>query len=143
MVSNIPKSPYNMLQEIYHPDVWKTLICCMFLNQTTRKQVDKIRDEFFERYPTPLKASQANQESMALLLKILGFQNRRSQNIITMSRQFLDGNWQKPSDLKGIGQYAEYSYEIFINHNLNVVPDDHILNKYMVWRLDYEKNKNV
>jgi endonuclease III len=115
----------------------------MFLNQTTRKQVDKIRDEFFETYPTALKASTADPEKMSLLLQPLGFKTRRTQNIIKMSRAFMDGNWKKPSDLPGIGKYAEDSYNIFMNHDLTVLPQDKILNKYMDWRLEYEKNKQI
>lgn len=136
------KSPYNLLQEIYEPDGWKVLICCMFLNLTTRKQVDKIRDEFFETYPTPQAAIKANPDSMAALLKPLGFQNRRTKNIMKMSQDFLDKNWNSPSDLIGIGKYAQDSYEIFINNNLNVQVEDKILNKYMVWRLEYERNRS-
>ena len=44
-----------LLQEIYQPDGWKMLTCCMLLNLTNRKQVDGIRDELFKRYPTPKK----------------------------------------------------------------------------------------
>jgi endonuclease III len=142
-MKTIPKSPYNLLQEIYWPDSWKILVCCMFLNQTTRKQVDKIRDEFFETYPTALKASTADPEKMSFLLQPLGFKTRRTQNIIKMSRAFMDGNWKKPSDLPGIGKYAEDSYNIFMNHDLTVLPQDKILNKYMDWRLEYEKNKQI
>ena len=31
-----------MIQEIYQSDPWKMLIGCIFLNQTTRDQVDKV-----------------------------------------------------------------------------------------------------
>ena len=113
----------------------------MFLNQTTRKQVDKIREEFFETYPNAQKAAMADHEKMSLLLQPLGFKNRRTQNIIKMSRAYLEGKWQKPSDLPGIGKYAEDSYNIFMNHDLTVQPQDKILNKYMDWRLEFEKTR--
>lgn len=115
----------------------------MFLNQTNRKQVDKIRDEFFEKYPSALKTATSDPSIMSILLKPLGFQNRRTQNIIKMSRTFLEGNWKKPSDLPGVGKYGEDSYNIFMNHDLTVQPQDKILNKYMEWRLEFEKNKNL
>ena len=41
----------TLIQDIYKNDPWKMLICCIFLNQTTREQVDKIVDNFFEKYP--------------------------------------------------------------------------------------------
>ena len=50
-------------------------------------------------------------------------------------------NWKKPSDLPGIGKYAEDSFNIFMNHDLSVQPQDKILNKYMIWRLEHEQNK--
>ena len=138
---SIPKSPYNLLQELYYPDSWKIMVCCMFLNQTNRKQVDKIRDIFFEKYPSALKTSTADSSIMSIMLQPLGFQNRRTNNIIKMSRAFLEGSWKKPSDLPGVGKYAEDSYKIFMNHDLTVEPNDKILNKYMEWRLEFEKNK--
>lgn len=137
----IPKSPYNLLQEIYYPDPWKIMVCCMFLNQTTRKQVDKIRDEFFEMCPTPQKAISADREVMSTLLKPLGFQNRRTNNIKKMSQEFLDKQWNHVSELQGIGQYAQDSYNIFILGDLTVQPNDKILNKYMEWRLEHEKRE--
>ena len=56
-----------LLQEIYQPDGWKMLTCCMLLNLTNRRQVDVIRDELFKRYPTPKKMMKANQSELAEL----------------------------------------------------------------------------
>lgn len=137
----LPESPFNLLQEIYQKDPWRILVCCMFLNQTTRKQVDTVRDEFFEKYPTAYFAAKAIPEEMSQIIKTLGFYNRRANSIIKMSRDYIDAKWLKPSDIHGIGQYAEDSYNIFVNHDLSVIPNDKILNKYMEWRLEYEKNK--
>ena len=49
-----------LLQEIYQPDGWKMLTCCMLLNLTNRRQVDVIRDELFKRYPTPFEPQKSN-----------------------------------------------------------------------------------
>lgn len=128
------RSPYNLLQEIYHPDEWKIFVCCMFLNQTTRAQVDRIRHEFFRRWPHARLASHADQDEMARLITPLGLSNRRSAAIIRMSKEFLSTDWNKPSDLHGLGKYADDSYEIFIKRNLTIRnPADKFLQKYMDW----------
>jgi endonuclease III len=139
----IEKSPFNLLQEIYYPDAWKILVVCMFLNQTGRKQVDMVRDEFFEKYPNASKCVMADYDEMVRILTPMGFQNKRSSAIIRMSREYMNMKWEKASDLYGIGKYANDSYEIFINHNLDVEPDDHILNKYLPWRKSQEFRKNI
>ena len=54
-----------LLQEIYQPDGWKMLTCCMLLNLTNRRQVDGIRDELFDRYPTPQDMMKADQSELA------------------------------------------------------------------------------
>jgi len=98
------RSPYNLLQEIYHPNEWKMFVCCMCLNQTTRLQVDKVRHEFFKRWPTPKKAIKADPTEMAELIKQLGLSNRRSAAIIRMSREFIEKDWKDPKELHGLGQ---------------------------------------
>lgn len=127
------KSPYNLLQEIYYPDAWKIFVCCIFLNQTTRAQVDAIRREFFRRWPTPYKAAHADVAEMSHLIKSLGLSNKRSRTIVRMSHEFLKG-WKSPKDLYGLGQYANDSYEIFMRKNYNIKhPADKFLNKYIEW----------
>lgn len=129
-------SPFNLLQEIYWPDSWKILVCCILLNQTTRKQVDKIRDEFFNKWPTPQSLLNGDQTDILKVIQSLGFKNRRLNNLLKMSDQYLNGTWKEASDLYGIGKYGNDSYQIFIKNNLNVEPSDHALNKYMIWRLN-------
>ena len=73
-----------LLQEIYQPDGWKMLTCCMLLNLTNRKQVDTIRDELFSKYPTPKDMMNANQSELAELLKPLGLYNRRAKSLKKM-----------------------------------------------------------
>ena len=37
-----------ILQEVYQSDGWKMLVCCIMLNLTNRKQVDRVRHELFK-----------------------------------------------------------------------------------------------
>jgi len=119
-----------LLQEIYQPDGWKMLTCCMLLNLTNRKQVDTIRDELFSKYPTPKKMMDANQSELAELLKPLGLYNRRAKSLKKMSEGYVKG-FKSVDELYGIGQYAKDSWEIFQNNNRNVNPTDKVLLAYL------------
>ena len=119
-----------LLQEIYQPDGWKMLTCCMLLNLTNRRQVDVIRDELFKRYPTPKKMMNANQSELAELLKPLGLYNRRAKSLKKMSKGYVKG-FKSVDELYGIGQYAKDSWEIFQNNNFNVKPTDKVLQEYL------------
>jgi len=119
-----------LLQEIYQPDGWKMLTCCMLLNLTNRKQVDTIRDELFKRYPTPKDMMNANQSELAKLLKPLGLYNRRAKSLKRMSEGYVKG-FKSVDELYGIGQYAMDSWEIFQNNNRNVNPTDKVLLAYL------------
>lgn len=129
----ILKSPLNLLQEIYNEHPWRVLICCIMLNCTSRKQVDRVRDRFFELYPDPESAISADPEEMAEVIAHLGFKNRRTRTIQRFSRDWLESKWTEPKELYGIGKYAQDSWEIFQKGNLNVDPDDGVLNKYLAW----------
>ena len=119
-----------LLQEIYQPDGWKMLVCCMLLNLTNRKQVDTIRDELFERYPTPKDMMKANQSELAELFKPLGLYNRRAKSLKKMSEGYVEG-FKSVDELYGIGQYAKDSWEIFQNNNRKVNPTDKVLQEYL------------
>lgn len=119
-----------LLQEIYQPDGWKMLTCCMLLNLTNRKQVDTIRDELFSKYPTPKDMMNANQSELAELLKPLGLYNRRAKSLKKMSEGYVKG-FKSVDELYGIGQYAKDSWEIFQNNNKNVNPTDKVLLAYL------------
>ena len=119
-----------LLQEIYQPDGWKMLTCCMLLNLTNRRQVDVIRDELFKRYPTPKDMMNANQSELAKLLKPLGLYNRRAKSLKRMSEGYVKG-FKSVDELYGIGQYAKDSWEIFQNNNMNVKQTDKVLQEYL------------
>ena len=119
-----------LLQEIYQSDGWKMLTCCMLLNLTNRKQVDTIRDELFNRYPTAQDMMNANEVDLANLLKPLGLYNKRAVSLRKMSEGYIRG-FESVDELYGIGQYAKDSWEIFQNNNLNIHPTDKVLQEYL------------
>ena len=119
-----------LLQEIYQSDGWKMLTCCMLLNLTNRRQVDVIRDELFNRYPTPKDMMNADESELAELLKPLGLYNRRAKSLKKMSEGYVKG-FKSVDELYGIGQYAKDSWEIFQNNNRKVKPMDKVLQEYL------------
>ena len=134
------ESPYLLLPEIYNEHPWRVLVCCIMLNCTSRKQVDRVRDEFFKKYPTPTDVSLADSEEMAELLAPLGFRNRRTHTIKRFSRDWTTLEWKEPKELYGIGKYAQDSWEIFMKGNLKVEPTDGVLEKYLTWARTQPEN---
>ncbi len=119
-----------MLQEIYLSDPWKMLVCCMLLNLTNRKQVDTIRKQLFDKYKTPQDMMNAKHEELADILKPLGLYNRRANSLRKMSEGYING-FNSVDELYGIGQYAKDSWDIFQNSNLNIKPEDKVLQEYL------------
>jgi endonuclease III len=129
----IPESPYNLLQEIYIEDPWKILVCCIFLNQTKRAQVDTIREEFFSRWSSALSLCESDPEKVRSLIRSLGFYNRRTLILIKFSKAWMQ-DWKSPKELPGIGKYAMDSWKIFVEGQIVEDPTDHVLNDYVLWR---------
>jgi len=127
-------SPYELLQEIYHHDPWKSMVCCILLNRTKRLQVDRVRKELFNTFQDALDMANASPEVLAEILQPLGFQNKRAQTLIKFSEDWVSKDWEHPSDLYGIGQYASDSYDIFYNNKLDINPKDGVLVKYLDWK---------
>ena len=126
-------SPYSLLQEIYNEHPWRMLVCCIMLNCTSRKQVDRVREEFFSKYPDAVDAELADPIEMAELIALLGFKNKRTNTIKRFSNDWMTLEWSEPSELYGIGKYGQDSWEIFQKGNLAVRPNDGVLNTYLDW----------
>ena len=120
-----------MTQEIYQRDPWKMMVCCIFLNQTNRKQLDKVRLKFFRKYPTAQEVLDADSTEIVEIIAPLGFKNRRAATLIRFSDEWLNKRWNEPIELHGIGKYGQDSWEIFKKGNLNVEPTDGVLKKYL------------
>lgn len=120
-----------MLQEIYRQEPWKMLIGCILLNQTTRKQVDRVREELFSLWPDPLEMSQAEPEAVSEVIRPLGFYNKRAKTLIKFSQEWTEKDWTEPIELHGIGKYAQDSWEIFQKNNFDVQPTDKELIGYL------------
>lgn len=127
------RSPYNLLQEIYWPDTWKILVCCMLVNRTTRIQVDKVRFELFKRWPTANKMMDAEWTEVERVIRPLGFGTRRAKSLIRMSTEFVTTEWTDPRELWGIGVYAGDAYRMFVLRKKVSNPSDKFLKVYDLW----------
>ncbi|XP_044954515.1 titin isoform X2 [Hordeum vulgare subsp. vulgare] len=126
-----PRSPHNLLQEKYASDPWKVILICVFLNLTQGIQVKRMLEGFFERYPDPLSAINADPDKMAEYLAPLGLNNVRTRNIKKLSKQYVGNEWTHVTQLCGVGKYAADAYAIFCaGRAREVVPDDHKLVDY-------------
>jgi endonuclease III len=139
----LPTSPLNTRQEQYRDDPWKMLMVCQMLNQTSHKQVDQVRHQFFERWPSADVLSKADPAEISEMIKILGFYNKRAKMWIEFSRQWMEltSGFENPADLpvekiaklKGIGQYAVDAWNIFQRFQYNFVPTDKVLKPFCEW----------
>tara|TARA_Y100000592_G_C5417248_1_gene291296 strand:+ start:92 stop:526 length:435 start_codon:yes stop_codon:yes gene_type:complete len=136
-----PKSPVGMLQEDLWPDEWKILVACLLHNQTSRKQVDKVYQELFTRYPDATSMMNSDVHELQDLIKPLGMWKRRTETLQRFSREYLTKKWSTPKDLYGCGKYADDVWRVFIRGDWKlVVPNDRALNKYHDFLKQRSKN---
>ena len=128
-----PKSPIGMLQEDLWPNEWKILVACLLHNQTSRKQVNKVYEELFSRWPTPNTLRSADVQELQNLMKPLGMWRKRSATLQRFSDEYLEKDWTTPKDLYGCGKYAEDVWNVFCTGRWkSVVPTDHALNLSLI-----------
>ena len=136
-----PKSPHGLIQEDLWSDEWQLLVSCLLLNLTTRKQVDSIIDEFFNRWPVPASLLDADVQELQELIKPLGMWRKRSKTLKRFTEEYLTGEWQTPRDIYGCGKYADDAWRIFCRGDWEEVePNDHALNNYHNWLRNNEQS---
>jgi hypothetical protein len=114
------------------------LMVCFMLNQTSHKQVDKVRHEFFSRYPNAQAFLDAEDSEVIELIKPLGFYNRRVKAWKEFCRQWIALSTDAPSlaqliEMKGVGKYALDSWKVFQLYEYDTDVQDHVLNWYVDW----------
>jgi len=127
-----PRSPYNLIQEHLWEDPWKIFVACIFCNLTRRVDAEPYIWKFFDEYPTPEIAANADPIEIQKMISPLGLSERRSRSLVKMSNDYINKDWKRSPDvLYGIGKYASDAYMIFCSGNWkNVQPKDHALNDY-------------
>ena len=128
-------SPYGLIEELFCDDVWKLLVCCLLLVQTTRKQLDPVLARFFCKFPGPRELLKARCGDIESLILPLGLQKKRSKTLLQFSKEFVEKEWISPRELHGIGDYGEAAYDIFYRGKVALPVQDHALNWYVEWKL--------
>lgn len=126
-------SPLKLLQEIYHPNEWKIMICCICLNLTQGVQVHQVIKQLFKKYPNAKAMANARPTELKRIIKSLGLYNKRTDTLMKFSQEWLWKEWEQPRELHGIGQYAQDSFSIFAE-GLHIQPQDKELKKYVKWK---------
>ncbi len=104
------------------------------LNQTSRKQLEQVLPEFFRRWPTPEAFVGEDIDVVREAIAPLGFKNRRSVLLFTMSQRFMKDDWSHAKELPGIGTYGARAWEIFCCGILgSEPPSDGALTRYHAW----------
>ena len=151
-------SPFGLLEELFANDPWKMLLSTIFLNRTTRRQVDSVLYQFLERWPTAQNAADADVGDVLGVVTPLGIKYRRSAGIIRFSKEYVglmkskhsphftvggtDNGWDAAFALEdadvlnlyGCGRYALSAYRIFILGDFNCSVHDHALHYYVDYK---------
>jgi endonuclease III len=118
------------------------LVGCVFLNLTTRQQVDKVWQKFFGIYPYPLalvNSGALELEQSRRLLEPLGLVNKRMVTLRRLSADYIaesrlagdDPHYINLTDIYGCGQYAKDSWQIFVLKDFTISPEDHALREWL------------
>lgn len=136
MRENPPRSPYDLIQEQIYDDPWRIFVACIFCNLTQRRKSEPIMWKFWEMFPSPHHAANANFDDVYNLVKDLGLGVRRAQTLIKMSCDYVTKDWrQDPKTLHGVGNYAFDAYRIFCLSEWSSIPEpkDGALKNYWKW----------
>lgn len=107
------------MQQRYADEPWKLLVCCVLLNQTHRRQVDRVLEELFERYPDCLAMAMADEDELADAVRSTGFARSKARRLVELSSGWAVSSSPIPPEsyvagLAGVGPYALDSYRIFV-----------------------------
>lgn len=131
-------SPHGLVQERVARDLhlpWRVLVCCAFMNRTTKEQARPALSAFFAWWLTPDHFAFTGPESVTLrrVLFPLGLSNRREGLLVRMTEDYLGG--VSPYECSGVGEYVRDALGLFC---AGEVPtrrlSDHYLNAYCGWR---------
>lgn len=133
-VARAPASPYGLLEELMCEQPFALLLCCILLNQTQRRQVDRVLHALLAQYGSAAAMAAADEGQLAALLRPLGLHRRRARTLIAFAAAFLRDEWLRPAELPGVGRYGQDAYDIFyLGRWDQVTPSDHALSSYCDW----------
>ena len=137
------RSPLGLLEELFADNPWRLLLSTIFLNRTTRVQVDHVMFKFLQHWPTPECILEAQAEDVSSILQPLGMRDRRAKGIIRFTKDFVHMKKRKSDreftedDVMALfycGDYAYSTYSIFVLNRLDVTTDDSMLATYLEYK---------
>lgn len=115
---------------------WRVILASMMCVRTSRAQSHPTLWRFLAEWPYPSSVALASPDArrrMRGVLRPCGFHNKRTEAIVTMSKNWVMG--LRPPDLYGCGPYVESAYRVFVLDDLRFAPEDGHLLSYVSWRL--------
>jgi endonuclease-3 len=118
---------------------WETpfqfLLCIALSAQTTDKQVNKVTEKLFDKYPDAKSLSEANFEDIKNTLGGINYYKTKSKRIIEISRILLEEyGGEPPRDLKKLQKLPGVGYKtanVFLNdlykENQGIAVDTHVM----------------
>jgi len=131
---------------------WSTafqfLICIILSAQTTDRQVNKVTGELFEKFPTPLRLSQAREEEVENTLRGINYFNTKSRNIIKTAKiiheQFNDEPPKSIQELQTLPGVGYKTANVFLNDlyqaNQGIAVDTHVARVARMYGLTKESD---
>lgn len=120
----------------------------MLSAQTTDKQVNKVTEKLFERYPTPLELSQAEEGEVRDTLWGINYFNTKSRNIIKTAKiireQFNDEPPKSIEELQTLPGVGYKTANVFLNDlykaNQGIAVDTHVARVAKMYGLTKESD---
>jgi len=121
---------------------WRLLVACILLNKTQGRQLLEAPStgadnelpvllRLFERAPGPLALIDLGRKPLEVMLRLIGLNVQKANSLVLMSEDFVHSDWTAPSELYGLGEYADNAFAIFIRARRDVEPSDVYLRRYL------------
>jgi len=135
-----PASALDLMQEYYAHCPWRLLVSCVLMSRVSSHATkSRCVAAFFERYPTPSIALDAEAGELQGILAPLGLFPNRLKSLVAVSERFLempkfDVGLEGGLKIYGIGQFGFDSFRIFIRGKLDFQPGDRTLQAFVRWQ---------
>ena len=137
-VPTLDDPPLQAVLWRHRQDPWRPMVACMLLNMTSRRQVDEVWPELFDRWPTARDMADGDPLRQADVLDPLGlhfrvvhlrqmsrlwaarFPQGFRSSIVSMLPAWAD---QDITWYPGLGRYAQDSYRLFVIGDVHHQPE--------------------
>jgi hypothetical protein len=109
---------------------WRILVCCVMLHRTGIHQARPVLRELLRRrWPTAAELATSGPD-LEMYIRPCGLVERRARMLRDLSREFVLGNWERASELPGVGEYGVSALRIFCLGDLKSGSCDGALDAY-------------